>query len=247
MNASVNIVNDAQKEHVVQSKFVQSGQEVIGKFAFHNRNAAFDFGAFAVKDSGKLAAKFSDNGMKHASGAPAANANRVSGFEIRTDITVIGQGIEAFVQGQASDSNPGRFFPGHGLEFSEISCGTPTDVLTENQKRFFFDQNDLFDVGSGIPFPLRLRAFRLIPLAFDVMRSRIAQPISRTVAQGVFVSGQSLFQVLQKIQKQLLQQLPPQTLVKLLKRRVIGTLYEAQKLLQSRIAQDLFFGLAVRP
>ena len=247
MNGSMNVVNDTQKEYVVKPKLVQPGQKEAGEFSFDDRDNSLDFGAFAVKDSGKLSAKFSDNGMKHTSGTSTANANRISRFEIRADVAMIGQRVEAFVQGQSSDSKPRRFFLSDGFEFSEVARRSPADVLTENQKSFFFHQKSVFDERPRIPFALRIQGFVLVPSAPEIMRSGIAQTISRAVAQGIFFPRQSLFQILQKMQEQLLEQLSSQALVKLLERRVVGTLQKAQKLLKPGIAQDLFFGLSVRP
>ena len=91
MKASMNVVNDPQKENVVQMKLVDSRQKVIGKFLFHDRDATFDFGTFPVKDSGKPASKFPNNGMKHTCRATIADTNRVSGFEIRAHVAMIGE------------------------------------------------------------------------------------------------------------------------------------------------------------
>jgi len=247
LKASMNIVNDAQKERIVETKLVVFGQQKAAEFAFDNRDRAFDFGTFSIKDSWEVSLNPPPQRMTDLTGRPVAKADGIFGLQIRKDITMIGHRIETTVQGQTPDTKPRRFFSGDRFQFPGISGGTPTDVLAENQQGLFFDQKNMFDKPAMRLFPFSFQGVAQIPTAFRIMRTRIGQAISRTVAQSIASAFQASLQILQKTGKNLFEDLSAQSLVKLLKGRVIGRVHQAQKLSKPWVAQNLLFGLAIGP
>jgi len=100
------------------------------------------------------------------------------------------QRVEPFVVSQTSNANPVRFFTPHRFELSGVSRRGETDVLAEDQKRFFFDQNHMFEVRACGLFSLFLQATAKSPFAAKIMRPRIGKSIAGTVAQGVARGGE---------------------------------------------------------
>ena len=232
----------------MELKFLDASQNMIGKLPFDNRDTALDFGPFPVKDLRKVPPVTAKRRvLLPTRGFPAANTNRVLGLQTTPNIAMVVQGIEALVHGQSSNADPSGLLFGNGTQLSEISRRPPAGMLTEDQKRFVFDQNDVFDEPPVLPFLSGFHDFSLIPKAAEVMRTSVGQAVAGTVAQGIAASLQGLFQVLEKIQKQLFDGLFSKPLVKLLKCRIVRTLREPQKFLNPGIAQHLFFGFSIRP
>lgn len=220
---------------------------MIGKLSFDGRDASLDFATFPVESSWETSSETTDRRMVHAFGTAIAEANGVSGLEVAPDIAMVLQGVESLVQSQSTNANPGWLFPAHGFELSRIATGSPTHMLAEDQQALFFDKDHMFDKGSKRLFPMTFWTFANMPTAAKVMRSSIAQPVTGAVAQSIAFAFQRFFQVFQDIRKQLFQKLLPKTLVKFLKRRVVGTFQKPQKLLDSGIGSHLFLGLPIGP
>ncbi len=248
LQASMNVVNDAEQQNFMRPNFFDTGQDMIGKLSFDDRDAAFDFGTFPIKDFRKISAKAPKGWIVlPACGLPAADTNRGLGFQTIPDVTMVGQRIESFVYGQSFDANPSRFLFGNRFEFPCIACGSPAGVLSENQQNFVFDKNRVFDKPSMLSLAPLFQAFSLTPKTAKGMRPSVGQSITCAVAERIALASQSLFQVLEKISKQIFDDLPAKTSVKLLQRRMIRTVQQSQKLPEPRIAQCLFFGFAIGP
>lgn len=224
-----------------------SRQDMIGKLSFDDRDTAFDLGAFPVESPGEMPHQPTTERMMRLPRRPIADANGVSSLQVTPNVPMIVQGVEPAVQSQALDSYPRRLSLRYGSQLSGIACRTPADILTEYEQTPFLDQNDMFDKGPMLSFAPSFRAFAQVPTTAQIMGSRVGQPVACRVAQGIASSLQGLFQLLQKGLKELVRYFSPQTPVKLLKRRMIRTVQEAQKLLKPWIRQYLLFGLSVRP
>jgi len=220
---------------------------MIGKLSFDGRDTSLDFATFPVEDPRKTAPEMTDRRMVHAFGPAIAQTNSVSGLEVASDIAVVFQSVEPLVQSQSTNAHPGRLFSAHRFELPCVAAGSPTHMLAEDQQALFLDKDHMFDKGSKGLFPMTFWTLAGMPAAAKIMGSGIAQPVTGAVAQGIVFAFQRFFQVFQDMRKQLFQQLLPKTLVKLLKRRMVGTLQKTQKLLNPGIGSHLFLGLPIGP
>ena len=132
----MNIVDDSHNQGLLKAEPRNSGQDVIRKLSLDHREARFSLVALAVERARKPTHELADGRVFHPARVTIARQQSIPCLQVGPNVAMIGQTVEARVQRQSLDMDPPRFLPGHGLEFSRVASGSPTDVLAEGQKRF---------------------------------------------------------------------------------------------------------------